>query len=488
MKPVRMSLAAMLSGVVALAMLAAPVQAQDDARQEACEANPTHACVLDLLWSATSRVARDYQAETNRAFVDAAMLTGDKALIDLYLQRTGYQNRDALVSTDIGIARARKDKAALIAFAGKAESGARFDWYQLHAIASGLAEQGEIARARKIADRIEHGPDDSVTAMNLHRSALDAISYHDNTPVTFRTWADRGAEDVAWWDEADLAFLKALAPRAGKASELDAVLREIDTRFKQDGWKYLRALARLAPQLTSHGDASLGVFRGFVETWADPNNEKIAEFDLMIAARAHPDVRIAMLMAFDARLPSPSDRIARMRALAGDPALTLELRDKAILGLVGGTYEQQQAAIALAMLSPDAFLAKARAGEGYFSLSRPAVLRAALSQTQDKAFALSIGNLMAELGQARTIDGYDYAQYATDWARETCHADLYALASSRLARTGEPEEFMWNARFDHNPAHATLFVTLGDSRITTGIARQLDAYKEIILNGYCPKG
>lgn len=487
MKPARMIPAAMMSGAMAFAVLAAPVQAQDDAKQEACEANPTHACVLDLLWSATPRVARDYQAETNRAFIDAAMLTGDKALIDLYLQRTGYRNTGQLVSTEIRIARARKDKAALIAFADKAESGAGYDWYQLHAIAGGLAEQGELARARKVADRIEHGPDDSVTAMNLHRSALDVISFHDNTPVTFRTWADRGAEDVAWWEDADLAFLQALAPRAARASELDAVMREIDARFKQDGWKYLRALARLAPQLASHGQASRDMFRGFVETWADPANEKIAELDLMIAARAHPDIRVAMLTAFDARLPSPSGRITRMRALAGDPALTLEPRDKGFLGLVGGTYEQRQAAIALATLSPEQFLADARTGESYFSLSRPAVLRAALDQTPDKAFALSIATLMAELGQPRTIDGYDYAQYATDWARETCHADLYNIASSRLARTGEPEEFMWNARFDHNPAQATLFLTLGDSRITTGIARQLGAYEDIILNGYCQK-
>ena len=71
----------------ALAMLAAMVMAPGlaaaDEKADKCEAAPTHACVLDLMWDAMPRVTDNFQAETKRAFIDAALLTGDKVLIDL---------------------------------------------------------------------------------------------------------------------------------------------------------------------------------------------------------------------------------------------------------------------------------------------------------------------------------------------------------------------------------------------------------------------
>ncbi len=469
---------------VACALGAAPAAAQDNAKLEACQKAPTHACVLDLLWDQMPKVGRDYQSETKLAFIDAALLTGDKALIDLYMQRTEWRNPDALKSSYISIARQKGDRATLVEHADKAISGLRYDWYQLSAIANGLAEVGEIDRARKVAELIPHGDDDSVTSLNLHRSALEQIAFHDPTPITFSGWADRLATDNAWWEEPDIGWLKDAAARAGDVSTFP---QELQQRYRADGWKYLRALARLAPEMTASGEVGAQLFRNYVEGWADPRNEEIAEFVIAIAMRAHPDARAAMLAAFDARQPAPPGRIARLRALANDPAAVLAPADKGLLGLVGGSYDQSQAARALGTYSREDFIANARAGEGFFSLSRPAVLRAALQQAEDKSFARDIATLMAELGEPRTIDGYDYAQYATEWAMNNCEADLFTLAESRLARRDGLDTMMWGARFDRDPVSIVEYASF-DDRISSAIADTLAGYQVIIAKGYCSAG
>ncbi len=473
-----------LAAMAVLATAAAPAMSQTDAKLKACAASPSHACVLDLLWDQMPKVGRDYQAETKRAFIDAALLTGDKALIDLYLQRTDWGNRDALDSSYIAVARQKADRATLISYGDKAISGLRFDWYQLSAIANGLAEIGETDRARKVAELIPHGPDDSVTTLNLYQHAQEVIGFHDATPVTARTWADQMAGDNDWWEEADITWLNSAASRAGDFATFP---KEIQDRYRADGWKYLRALARLAPQITASPEPASAMFRAHIETWADPRNDRIAEFLLAIAARSHPDVRTAILGAFDARQPSPPGKIARMRALIDAIDAPLNATDKALFGLAGGTYEQRQAAIALATLTQDEFLAQARTGEGSFLLARPAVLRASLRQTSDTGFALAIGQLMAELGEPRTIDGYDYAQYATEWAVDTCQADLFKLAESRLARRDGLDTMMWGARFDRDPVSVIEYVSI-DDRISSDVSDALRGYQLIIQKGYCSAG
>lgn len=469
---------------VAGALGVAPAIAQDTAKLEACQKAPTHACVLGLLWDQMPKVGRDYQAETKLAFIDAALLTGDQALVDLYLQRTEWRNPDALNASYISLARQKGDRATLVEHADKAISGLRYDWYQLSAIANGLAEVGEMDRARKVADLIPHGDDDSVTSLNLHRSAIEQIAFRDPTPVTFAGWADRLATDNAWWEEPDITWLKDAAARAGDVSNFP---QELQQRYRADGWKYLRALARLAPEMTASGEASAQLFRSYVEGWADPRNNEIAEFVIAIAMRAHPDARAAVLAAFDARQAAPSGRIARLRALANDPATVLGPVDKGLLGLVSGPYDQSQAARALGTYSREEFLANARAGEGLFSLSRPAVLRAALQQAEDKVFARDIARLMAELGEPRTIDGYDYAQYATEWAINHCEADLFRLAESRLGRRDGLDTMMWGARFDRDPVSVVEYVSM-DDRISSEIADALTGYQVIIAKGYCTAG
>lgn len=466
---------------VAGALGVAPAMAQDNTKLEACQKAPTHACVLDLLWDQMPKVGRDYQAETRLAFIDAALLTGDQALIDLYLQRTEWRNPDALIASYIKLARQKGDRATLVDHADKAISGLRYDWYQLSAIANGLAEVGEIDRARKVADLIPHGDDDSVTALNLHRDVLEEIAFRDPTPVTFADWADRLATDNAWWEDPDIAWLKDAAARAGDVS---AFPQELQQRYRADGWKYLRALARLAPEMTASGEAGAQLFRSYVAGWADPRNNDIAEFVIAIAMRAHPDARAAMLAEFDARQPAPAGRIARLRALANDPATVLGPADKGLLGIVSGPYDQSQAARALGTYSREEFLANARAGEGFFSLSRPSVLRAALQQVDDKSFAREIATLMAELGEPRTIDGYDYAQYATEWATNTCEADLFRLAESRLARRDNLDTMMWSARFDGDPVSIIEYISW-DDRVSTAVADALSGYRVIIAKGYC---
>jgi len=462
------------------AAAAAPAVSQNDSKLKACTAAPTHACVLDLLWDQMPKVGRDYQAETRRAFIDAALLSGDKALIDLYIQRTEWRNPDALDSCHIAVARQKADKAALISYGDKAISRLRFDWYQLNAIANGLAEIGETDRARKVAELIPRGDEDGVTELNLYQHAQDVIAFHDTTPVTARIWADGKAASNDWWDEAEITWLKAATPRASAAT----FTKELQDRYRADGWKYLNALLRFAPQITNPPEPAAAMLRAHIEGFADPRNERIAEVLLAIAARAHPDVRTAMLAAFDARQPSPPVQIARMRVLVETGDAPLEATDKAVLGLTGGSYKQRIAARALATLTPDEFIAKARAGEAPFTLSRPAVLRAALHQTADKAFALTIGQLMAELGEPRTIDGYDYAQYATEWAADTCQADLFKLAESRLARRDGLDTMMWAARFDRDPVSIVEYLS-HDDRISSEISDALKGYQRIILNGYC---
>ena len=87
---------AMLSVVTALS--AATAVAQDDAKFDACEKAPSHACVLDLLWDQMPKVGRDYQAETKRAVIDAALLTGDLE------PATGFMMGKLKVSGDMGVA------------------------------------------------------------------------------------------------------------------------------------------------------------------------------------------------------------------------------------------------------------------------------------------------------------------------------------------------------------------------------------------------
>lgn len=473
---------AMLSVAVTLGV--APAAAQDAGKLEACQEASTHACVLDLLWDHMSKVGRDYQAETKRAFIDAALLTGDRTLIDLYMQRTEWRNADALNSSYISVARQKGDGATLVEHADKAISGLRYDWYQLSAIANGLAEVGEIDRARRVADLIPHGDEDSVTSLNLHRGALEQIAFHDPAPVTFAGWADRIATDNAWWEEPDIGWFKDAATRAGDVSVFS---QELQQRYRADGWKYLRALVRLAPVMTASGEAGAQLFRSYVEGWADPRNDEIAEFVIAIAMRAHPDARATMLAAFDARQPAPTGRIARLRALANNPTTVLGPADKGLLGLVSGPYDQSQAARALGTYSREEFLANARAGEGLFTLSRPAVLRAALQQAEDKAVARDIAALMAELGEPRTIDGYDFAQYATEWAMSTCDADLFRLAESRLARRDNLDTMMWGARFDRDPVSIVEYASF-DDRISSAIADALAGYQVIIAKGYCSAG
>jgi hypothetical protein len=479
MKPLRAVIA-----VLALAGSTATPSFADDAKADACEAAPTHACVLDLMWDHMPRVTRNFQAETKRAFLDAAFLSGDQALIDEYLRRTEWANTAAIDDIRIGIARRTGDHALLVHHADRVISGVTYDWYTVRNLAVGLAEAGDIDRARKLADLIPHGPDDSVTWLNLRTHALEVISFNDPRPVSLRTWADRSATDPAWWEDADQAWLKAATARAGN---LDTFQPELQARYRADGWKYLRAIAYLAPQMTASGnEQAVTLFRSYIEDWADPRNDNIADFVLMIAARVHPDVRAAMLAAFDARQPSPPPRIARIRALAIDPDAPLDAAGKGLLGLTGGSYEQQRAAEAFATLSREQFLLQAKSGEGPFSLSRPAVLRAALSQAPDDGYALAIAQLMAELGIPRTIDGYDYAQYATEWALKTCNAALYKTAESRLARSDTPDVMMQGARFDRNPVDIVRFVTYGDGPINSSIASALRGYETIIADGYCP--
>ncbi len=467
-----------------LVALAAPAAAQSEAKLDACEAAPSHACVLDLMWDQMPKVGRDYQAETKRAFIDAALLTGDQSLVDLYLERTEWRNPDALTASYIALARSKGDRAALIDHAGKALSGLRYDWYQLSALANGLAETGEIEMARKVADLIPHGDDDSVTSLNLHRNALEQIAFNDPAPVMPRGWADKLANDNAWWEEADIAWLKEAAARAGDVSTFP---QELQQRYRADGWKYLRALVRLAPEMTASGPPGAQLFRSYVDGWADPRNDAIAELVLAIAMRAHPDARAAMLAAFDARQPAPTGRIARLRALANDPAAVLGLPDKGVLGMVGGSFEQSQAARALGAYTREEFLAKARAGEDMFSMARPAVLRAALGLAPDESYALAIAQLMAELGEPRTIDGYDYAQYATEWAMQTCQADLFKVAESRLARRDGHDTMMWGARFDRDPVLVVRYLAI-EERISSHIGDALRGYQQIITRGYCPAG
>lgn len=338
---------------MAAVIAAAPAIPQDDAKRQACAAAPTHACVLDLLWDQMPKVSRDYEAETKRAFIDAAMLTGDKALIDLYLARTNWRNPDALDSSYIYAARKKADRATLIAFGDKALSGLRFDWYQLSSIASGLAEVGEIARARKVAQLISNGADAGVTELNLRQHTNEVITYHDSPVLTSRKWADNLANDGAWWEEEQVEWLAAAARRAGN---LSAFPQELQQRYKDNGWQYLRALARLAPQMTASG-----------------------------------------------------------------------------------------------------------------------------------ADAVRIADVMVELGEPRTIDGYDYAQYATEWAMETCKADLFKRAEARLARRDDLDTMMWRARFSGNPVAIIRYV-IADDRITSEISSALSGYEPIILNGYCPAG
>jgi len=469
---------------VAAVIAAAPAIPQDDAKRQACAAAPTHVCVLDLLWDQMPKVGRDYEAETKRAFIDAAMLTGDKALIDLYLARTNWRNPDALDSSYIYAARKKADRATLIAYGDKALSGLRFDWYQLSAIASGLAEVGEIARARKVAQLISNGADAGVTELNLRQHTNEVITYHDSPVLTSRKWADNLANDGAWWEEEQVEWLAAAARRAGN---LSAFPQELQQRYKDNGWQYLRALARLAPQMTASGADAVPFFRGPVETWADPRTDAIAELVLAIAIRSHPDVRAAMLAAFDARQPAPPIRIARIRAIANDPEAVLGRSDKGLLGFAGGSYEQVLASRALASLSGDDFIAQARAGTEDFSMSRPAVLRAALAIAPTEEFAVRIADVMVELGEPRTIDGYDYAQYATEWAMETCKADLFKRAEARLARRDDLDTMMWRARFSGDPVAIIRYV-IADDRITSEISSALSGYEPIILNGYCPAG
>ncbi|MEZ6028792.1 MAG: hypothetical protein R3C46_03480 [Hyphomonadaceae bacterium] len=467
---------------VTLAFMGAPPAFSDEAKREACAAAPTHACVLDLLWDEMVRVPRDYLAETKRAFIDAVLLTDDKALIDLYMQRTEWRNADALNSSRISIARRKGDSATLIEHADKAIRGLRYDWYQLYDIATGLAESGELERARKVADLIPHGGDDSVTPLNLYQRAQDVIAFNDRAPITFAGWADKIAEGDGWWGEEDITWLKSAAARAG---DLSSFPQELQDRYRADGWKYLRALARLAPEMTVSGEAGANLFRSYVESWADPRKDEIAELILAIAMRAGPDARTAMLAAFDARQPSPSGRIARMRVLADDPDTLLSTSDRGMLGLVHGPFEQAQAARALGTYSHAEFIEKARAGEGLFNLSRPAVLRAALQQTDDAAFALEIATLMAELGEPRTSDGYDYARHATEWALDHCQAELFTLAESRLARRDSLDTMMRSARFTHDPVSIVQYIAY-DDRISTDVAYALRGYQAIIENGYCP--
>lgn len=466
------------------AFVAGSATAQDEAKFEACKAALTHACVLDLMWDQMPKVDRDYQAETKRAFIDAALLTGDETLIELYKERTGWKTDDALDSSYISVARAREDRATLVAYGEKALSGLSFDWYQLAAIARGLAEVGDIDMARKVAELLPHGPDDPLTPAEQYRTTLEVIAYHDPTPVTFISWADRLANDNGWWEQADIDWLEVAAARAGNVNAFPAELQE---RYRADGWKYLRALARLAPEMTASGPPAAQLFRGYVDGWADPRNEQIAEFVLAIAMRAHPESRAAMLAAFDARLPSPTGHIARMRALANDPTAALGRNDRGLLGMLGGSYAQVQAARALGIYRREEFLAKARAGEDEFSLSRPATLRAALDMAPDHAYALAIGELMAELGEPRTIDGYDYAQYATEWAMQTCEADLFKLAESRLARRDFLDTKMWIARFNRSPLSIVRYLTI-DDRISSEMSSALRGYEQIILRGYCKGG
>lgn len=468
---------AALSVVVALS--AGPASTQNDARFDGCEKAPTHACVLDLLWDQMPRVGRDYQAETRRAFIDAALLTGDKALIDLYMERTGWSGPDALNSSHISVARQKSDRATLVRFGDEAIRGLRFDWYQLSDIARGLAEVGEIEKARMVADLIPHGDDDSVTTLNLHTNVLEVISFHDATPITLRQWADKAAGDD-WWEEADRDWLNSAATRT---TDLNAFSFELQERYRADGWKYLRALVRLAPQMSASPDAPR-IFSAHVQGWADPTNDAIAELVLAMATRVTPEVRVAMLAVFDQRQPTPPLRIARIRNAVNEPDTPLVASDRALLGLAGGTYEQKMAARALATLPRQEFIEAARAGEGDFSLSRPRVLQAALAQAPDPAFARDIALLMAELGEPRTIDGYDYAQYATEWAMNACDADLFKLAESRLARRDSLDTTMWHARFDRDPVSIVRFVSF-DDRISSEVAYALKGYEPIIAKGYC---
>ena len=94
---------------------------------------------------------------------------------------------------------------------------------------------------------------------------------------------------------------------------------------------------------------------------------------------------------------------------------------------------------------------------------------------------------MVELGEPRTIDGYDYAQYATEWAMETCKADLFKRAESHLARRDDLDTMMWRARFSGDPVAIIRYV-IADDRITSEISSALSGYEPIILNGYCPAG
>ncbi len=472
-----------VSAVIALALSASPATAQDKAKTDACATSPTHACVLDLLWDQMARVPRDYQAETRRAFIDAALLTGDQSLIDLYMQRTEWRNADALNASYINLAREKKDRATLISHGDKAISGVRYDWYQLSALAQGLAEVGEIELAYMVADLIPHGDEDSVTTLNLHTHAREVISFHHAEPISLRKWADDIATGEGWWTEEDLAWLKSAPART---SDLNAFSAELQERYRADGWKYLRALVRLAPQMTASRDAAR-IFKAHIETWADPRNNDAAELVLAIAARATPDVRTAMLQAFDARQPSPPPRVARIRNMMGNVDAPMAPADKAVLGLSGGAFEQKQAALAFASLTQEQFLAQARAGEGPFSLSRPAVLRASLAQAPDDAYALAIATLMTELGEPRTIDGYDYAQYATEWALDSCEADLFKLAESRLARRDGLDTMMWRARFDGKPVRLIQYIAR-DDRLSTEVADALTGYRKIIAKGYCPAG
>jgi hypothetical protein len=253
---------AMLSVVTALS--AATAVAQDDAKFDACEKAPSHDCVLDLLWDQMPKVGRDYQAETKRAFIDAALLTGDRVLIDLYMERTGWRGPDLLNASYISIARRKGDRATLVQHGDEAIRGLRYDWYQLSDLARGLAEVGEIDKARKVADLIPHGDDDSVTALNLHTTVLEVIAFHDATPITLRQWADGIAVGDGWWTDEDLVWLKSAATRT---SDLNAFSAELQARYREDGWRYLRALVRLAPQMTTSPDA-VRIFSAHVESWA----------------------------------------------------------------------------------------------------------------------------------------------------------------------------------------------------------------------------
>lgn len=482
--------------LVAILLLAADASqraraAEMEAKLDACAAAPSHACVFDLLWDHVHHVGRDFRATALAAFVETAVLTGDEALIDEYTRRTEWRNRNAMEGFRIKAAAKLKDRAALVSHADRATAGARYDWYDLRALAGGLARIGERERALLVAERIPHGPNDNVTAQNLYRGAQNEIAFHAPAPVSLRMWADRVPAD-RWWKEDDLAFFREAATKltalGAGAAELGEVATALRARAGRDGWLYMRALARLAPEMTASDRAAAAeLFGGYVRSWADPNNDDIAEFVLVIAARSQKEAREAMLAAFDARRPSPSARLARIRALAEEPDAALPAADVAFLQMAGGTLEQVRAATARASLTREELLAAARAGEGAFSEVRPEVLHAALHQADDPAYATAIATLMVELAEgARSGDSRKLAQSVAEWARDTCQADIFRRAERRLARPDDPPVDMWRARLNGDPVSPIRLLADEPDRLSNLLPDILRAYEPIILNGVCP--